>query len=133
MLLGFAFSIVYNLAVIIFMYTAVSTDVGIEESRRFDRFIKIASIVAGQLLSFTVGLLIVVGAMALVSIRYTRLRLLVATLRLPKHQLDDFEILQQQNAALTIFDYPITTKTVISILRLLFVQTALAALSMTGS
>lgn len=132
MLIGFAFSIVYNLTVVIFMYTAVTTDIGIEESLRFDRFTKVASIVAGQLLSFTVGLLIVVGAMALVSVKYTRLRLLVATLRLPKHRLDDFEILQKQfeilqkqNAALTIFDFPITTKTVISILRLLFVQTAL--------
>jgi hypothetical protein len=69
----------------------------------------------------------------MISFRYKRLNLLVATLRLPTHQLDDFEILQKQNAAFTVYDVPITSNTVRSILYLLFIQTFVGALTVAGS
>ena len=78
-------------------------------------------------------LLVTISLMAMVYLRYKRLNLLVATLRLSTHQLDDFEILQKQNAALTICGIPITTNTVRSILYLLFIQTALVGLTVAGS
>ena len=79
-------------------------------------------------------LLVLVGAMSMISIRYQRLHLLIATLGLPKHHMDDFNILQQHNAALTIFDQPITftRNTTVAILRLLFVQSVVAILAMLG-
>ena len=48
---------------------------------------------------------------------------------MPKHRLEDFAILQQHQAAVTIFDVPINLATVITMVRLVFIQTVLLALA----
>ena len=67
--------------------------------------------------------------MALVSSKYKRLRVLVATLRLPEHRLEDFSILQDHNACVTVLDMPITAATAAAVFQLAFVQVVLLALS----
>ena len=126
-------SIIYFLVRIVFLYTTISSEPDLNDSVRMDMFLKLGSAEIGVTVTFTIALLVVTGAIAMVSVRYKRLHLLVATLRLPKHEIQDFEVLQRQNAALTIFDIPITANTVTAILRLLFVQVVLVALSSAGS
>ena len=77
----------------------------------------------------TVLLLVLTMSVAMVSVRYKRLHVLVATLRLPKHRLEDFTVLQEHNAAVTIFDVPINLGTVAKVFQLVFVQALLLALS----
>ena len=76
-----------------------------------------------------VFLVVTTLAIAMVSIRYKRLHVLVATLRVPRHRLDDFTVLQEYAAAVTIFDAPVNTETVVAAYRLVFVQILLVALS----
>jgi len=76
-----------------------------------------------------VFLVVITLAIAMVSIRYKRLHVLVATLRVPRHRLDDFTVLQEYAAAVTIFDAPVNTETVVAAYRLVFVQILLVALS----
>ena len=125
--------IIYRLVSVIFYYTTINSEPDLADSKRMEMFLKLGSADMQQMVIGTLLLLIGTGAIAMVSIRYKRLNLLVATLRLPKHELQDFEIIQKQNAAVTIFDIPITANTVITILRLLFVQTVLVALTTAGS
>ncbi len=70
---------------------------------------------------------------AVVSSRYRRLQVLIATLRTPDHDLMDLEILQQQVGALTVFDFPITFEVVKAGLQLLLIQVAVLALAVAGS
>ena len=130
-LLFLASTIITGLVTSIFMYTSISSEPDIPESDRTEIFLKVNSFIL--LFLATIVLLIATSAIAMVSVRYKRLHLLVATLRLPKHRLDDFEMIQKTNAAVTIFDVPITAKTVITLLRLLFIQTVLVALASAGS
>ena len=125
--------IIYLLVGSIFGYTAIISEPDIPESNRMHILLKINSGNTTFLVMLTIVLLVTISLMAMIYLRYKRLNLLVATLRLPTHQLDDFEILQKQNAALTICDIPITTNTVRSILYLLFIQTALVGLTVAGS
>ena len=125
--------IINGLVDVIFKYTTINSEPDLDDSQRMGIFLHIGSGRMQITVVMTLVLLISTGAIAMVSIRYKRLNLLVATLRLPKHELQDFEIIQNQNAALTIFDIPITANTVATILRLLFVQTALVALTTAGS
>jgi hypothetical protein len=117
----------------IFLYTSINSEPDIPESDRMAIFMKVASYRLQLVVTFTILLLVVTSAMAMVSARYKRLYLLVATLRLPKHQLEDFAMIQKSNAAVTIFNVPITVKTVATLLRLLFIQTVLVALASAGS
>ena len=117
----------------IFLYTSIISEPDIPESDRMEIFRKVSSSTLQYVVLVTIVLLIITSAIAMVSVRYKRLHLLVATLRLPKHRLEDFEIIQKCNAAVTIFDVPITAKTVIALLRLLFIQTVLVALASAGS
>ena len=133
MLLAFFSMIIGYLVTIVFLYTTISSEPDIDDSVRMEMFLELGSAEIGVTVFMTLWLLIITGAMAMVSVRYKRLHLLVATLRLPKHEIQDFEVLQRQNAALTIFDIPITANTVTAILRLLFVQVVLVALSSAGS
>ena len=83
----------------------------------------------------TTAALVLVGAtlgIAMVSIRYRRLHVLVATLRVPRHRLDDFTVLQEYAACVTIFDQPINTETFVAAYRLVFAQILLVALSTVG-
>ena len=125
--------IVYSLISSIFAHTAIISEPDIPEAKRMEIFLKINSGNTTFVIIYTIGLLVNFSFMAMIYLRYKRLNLLVATLRLPTHQLDDFEILQKQNAAVTICDIPITTNTVTSILYLLFIQTALAGLNVARS
>ena len=70
--------------------------------------------------------------MAWPSIKYKRLALLVATLRLPKHRLEDFSILQTQNAAMQIFDIPINVDLILLIGKLFFYQGLVFAFAIAG-
>ena len=126
--------IVYFLVESIFNYTHIMDEPDVEtKHERMAIFIRISSSRVFAVLIFTVLLFVITGAMAMVSVRYRRLHLLVATLRLPKHFLEDFQIIQKYNAALTLFDVPITVNTVATILHLLFIQTVLVALSTASS
>jgi len=131
LMLGVA--IIVNLVYSIFLYTHIMSEPDIIESKRMGIFLSISSGTTTQLIMFTTLLLTSISLMAMISFRYKRLNLLVATLRLPTHQLDDFEILQRQNAAFTVYDVPITSNTVRSILYLLFIQTFVGALAVAGS
>ena len=132
-LLAIVSFIIWRLVSVIFYYTTINSEPDLADSQRMGMFLKLGSKDIQATVIFTLVLLIGTGAIAVVSNRYKRLNLLVATLRLPKHELQDFEIIQNQNAAVTIFDVPITANTVATILRLLFVQTALVALTTAGS
>jgi hypothetical protein len=129
----FGFAIIVNLVDVIFIYTHIMSEPDIIESKRMGIFLSVGSGQIILLIMFTTILLIAISLMAMISFRYKRLNLLVATLRLPTHQLDDFEILQRQNAAFTVYDVPITSNTVRSILYLLFIQTFVGALAVAGS
>ena len=133
LLLVFVGVIISSLVRTIFYYTTLNSEPDLEESKRMEYFLYFGSGGMQSTVVFTLILLIITGAIAMVSVRYKRLHLLVATLRLPKHEIQDFEIIQKQNAAVSIFDIPITANTVITILRLLFVQTVLVALTTAGS
>jgi len=125
--------IIQSLVGSIFIYTAIISEPDIPESKRMQIFRKVNSFYTTFVIMLSIALLVTISLMAMISLRYKRLNLLVATLRLSTHQLDDFEILQKQNAALTICGIPITTNTVRSILYLLFIQTALVGLIVAGS
>ena len=66
------------------------------------------------------------------SIKYKRLTLLVATLRLPKQYLEDFIIMQKQNAAMQIFDVPITVDLIVWIIQFFFIQAIVLGLAVAG-
>jgi DNA phosphorothioation-dependent restriction protein DptG len=68
----------------------------------------------------TVVLLALVGAISTVSMRYQRLHHLIETLGV--------EFNRSSNAAVTIFNVPITTETTVAVLQLLFVESAVLAL-----
>jgi hypothetical protein len=125
--------VICELVTTIFIYATINSEPDLADSKRMEMFLKLGAGNMQLTVIFTLILLICTGAIAMVSVRYKRLRLLVAILLLPKHELQDFEILQRQHAAVTIFDIPITANTVTTILHLLFVQTALVALTSAGS
>ena len=133
LLLWLIVNIINLLVQSIFQYTHIMSEPDIPESKRMEIFLKITDYQITELFMFTFLFLFGTSMAAMVSFRYKRLNLLVATLRLPTHQLDDFEILQKQNAAFTVYDIPITSNTVMSILYLLFIQTFVAALTVAGS
>ena len=126
--------IVMHLVDSVYLYSYMMYEPDIEESKRFTVFGWVSRRGLSQTLVFTVILLVVVCAAAMISVRYNRLRLLVATLQLPAfmYPLEDFSILQNKNAAMQIFDMPITVSTAKTIFQLLFIQTVLMALASTS-
>lgn len=110
------------------IYSTVASEADVVNSSKVFQDIFWSVGVFGMIMMFF--FLMLISAMSLVYVRYQRLYVLVATLRLPAHRLEDFSVLQKNHAALTIFDVPITTKTALHILQLLFVQAVLLALSM---
>jgi hypothetical protein len=127
--------VVLYLVELIYLYSHIMNEPEILKRERMSLFQKVGASGVQRGLLYTLLLLILVSAIAMISIRYRRLHLLIATIRLPKHRLEDFQIIQSQNAAMQIFDFPVTAKTVISLLQLLFVQTVLftAAYASAGS
>ena len=111
---------------IIAVYISIMTEIDIPEPDRFDYFIEYehTSSMYIQLSSISFILLLFISAIAKVSIQYKKLNLLIATARLPEHHLDDFMILQQGKAALTIFDFPITAETTITFFKVFLIQGA---------
>ena len=133
MVLGVA--IVCQMVFAVLAYTAFMSEPDIDEADRLDTFLQSTlslQIIPSTLLN-TVIFLGFTWTLALVSSRYKRLHLLVATLRLPTHHLDDLTILGEQNAAVTIFDVPITPEMTVHAWRLLLVQGVLIALSTAGA
>ena len=133
LLLWLIVNIILYLVQSIFQYTHVMSEPDIPESKRMEIFLKMSDFQISFLFLVTFLFLFGTSMAAMVSFRYKRLNLLVATLCLPTHQLDDFEILQKQNAAFTVYDIPIISNTVMSIMYLLFIQTFVVALTMAGS
>ena len=127
-------SIIRSLSFVLFLYTSIMSEPDIIESERFMVFQNSKRVRLNMFSLFfsTAMLLGLVGFMSMVSVRYQRLHILIATLGLPQHHLDDFNILQEHNAALTIFDIPIKVTTTIAILKLLLVQSVIAILAMLG-
>ena len=116
---------------LIAIYTATMTEIDIPAQERFDYFMRddigALSVYIPGLLSISLVVLIFISAIARVSAGYKRLDLLIATARLPEHHLDDFLVLQQRKAALTIFDFPITAETTATFLKVFLIQGALLA------
>ena len=113
----------------IFGYTSIMGEPDIPEHARFSAFEDLFFEELVYLFGMTLLLLVHVSFMALVSSKYKRLRVLVATLRLPEHRLEDFSILQDHNACVTVLDMPITAATAAAVFQLAFVQVVLLALS----
>ena len=112
----------------VFLFTGLETEIDLQGSR-YARFQNVHPELLSRALAAGVTLVGSTLAIAMVSIRYKRLHVLVATLRVPRHRLDDFTVLQEYAAAVTIFDIPVNTKTVVAAYRLVFVQILLVALS----
>ena len=116
-----------RLVTIIAHYAATMTEIDIPEHERFDFFIATmyTTFHIQRLSAISFVILICISGIAKVSAGYKRLDLLIATARLPEHHLDDFFVLQQRKAALTIFDFPITAETTATFLKVFLVQGAL--------
>ena len=131
-LLACGAGVLFEISLIVSIYKTSMTEIDVIHGERVALFqMTVANRLSGMV-SYTIGMLITTGAMAQIFTKYKRLQLLIATLGLPKHRLDDFQILQQQNACLTIYDYPMTTNVTINILIYLFVQSVVLAISMMG-
>ena len=63
------------------------------------------------LIGFTILLLVFTAAMGMVHVRFKQLHVLLATVRLDAHDkdinLEDFSIIQENKAALTVFNIPV--------------------------
>ena len=76
----------------------------------------------------SVFLAVLLVLLALISSRYKRLRVFLATVR-QDVRLDTFEILHEHHAAYTLYDIPITFKTVAAVVHLIVVEVLLLALA----
>jgi hypothetical protein len=114
--------VVENVAGLISLYTTTMAETDIIESDRFKVFLALEGTKQEmqELTVTTVVLLALVGAISTVSMRYQRLHHLIETLGV--------EFNSSSNAAVTIFNVPITTETTVAVLQLLFVESAVLAL-----
>ena len=115
-------------------YMITSSEPDIPEEDRITEFLQIGKRQIAEIFTLTIFLLLIAACIAQVATRYKRLHLLIATV-LPWHDLDvddDFRVLQLQNAALTIYDIPITMDTTVAVLKLLFIESAVGAVSVLG-
>ena len=114
---------------LVFLYTTFfDVNADIPEEKRLGFFLESASSRLEGLAIYSLFLAVSLVVLALVSSRYKRLRVLVATVRLDQ-RLDAFEILQANHAAITLYDVPITFKVVGVVVNLIVVQVALLALA----
>ena len=126
-------SIVRHIVIAVFGYTHIMSEPDIPEGERFSVFVGIYNETAGLLASNTLLLLVLLVLMAMVSSRYVRLGQLVAAQRVMlQNELEDFLILQK-NAALTVFDVPITVKVVRTMLRFAFIQAIVMAVGVAAN
>lgn len=120
--------VVENVAGLLSLYTTIIVgEPDIIESDRFKVFMTLEDTTREmeELTVATIVLLALVGAISTVAMRYQRLHLLIETIGLP-------EFNSSSNAAVTIFEVPITTETTVAILQLLFVESAVLALAVLG-
>ena len=125
-----SFTMMARIFSLVFLYTTFfDVNAGIPEEKRLGFFLE--SISSGRLEFLAVQSLVLaltLAVLALVSSRYKRLRVLLATVRLDQ-RLDAFEILHANHAAITLYDIPITFKVVLVVVNLIVVQVALLALA----
>ena len=119
------FLIVSCLVQLIFVYTTFASEPLIEDEQRIGMFTSTAGPLLTEMFFYSFLLIGLLLFMAMISIRYERLKLLVATIVMPETTLNALNIIHQCNAAYTLVDKPITSRTVIAALKLLFVQVAL--------
>lgn len=122
---------------LVFLWTTVMGEPDIPPRERFRVFRDAANAHVVLLIGFTLMLLVFTAAMGSVHGRFKQLHVLLATVRLEAHGghdriLEDLSILQENKAALTVFDTPVKTGALILLYRLLFVEVALIAVSATG-
>ena len=117
--------IVGSLVQLIFVYTTFASEPLIEDEQRIGMFTSAAGPLLTEMFFYSFLLIGLLLFMAMISIRYERLKLLVATIVMPETTLNALNIIHQCNAAYTLVDKPITSRTVIAALKLLFVQVAL--------
>ena len=129
-LVWFLFGIMRQIVDVVFLYSTFMdpTIVKLSEVERFGFFIKTATNEFQTAIGLSILSAVILFLLAMISVRYKRLRVLVATVRLEdKCRLDDFEILQSDHAAYTLFDVPITTRIVATVVNLVVLQVGLLA------
>ena len=126
----FLFEIMANIVDVVFLYSTFMDPkiVKLSEVERFGFFIKTATNEFQSAILLSILSAVILFLLAMVSVRYKRLRVLVATVRLEdKCRLDDFEILQSDHAAYTLFDVPVTMRIVATVVNLVVLQVGLLA------
>ena len=129
-LVWFLFGIMRQIVDVVFLYSTFMdpTIVKLSEVERFGFFIKTATNEFQTAIGLSILSAVILFLLAMISVRYKRLRVLVATVRLEdKCRLDDFEILQSDHAAYTLFDVPITMRIVATVVNLVVLQVGLLA------
>ena len=121
--------IVGDIFVLILVFTTFASEPLVEEGERFSMFASVTSKIILSLLFVSVVLIATLLFMAMISIRYERLQLLIATIVVPGTILNSLNVSLSLNAAYTLFDKPVTVQTVLIALKLLFVQVVLLAIS----
>ena len=132
----FSISIMADIVDVVFLYSTFmdpTLKTMLSESEKFNFFYRAATNEMTAIMIHTVLVTGIMGFLAMVSVRYKRLRVLVATTMLNQCQLDDFEILHSDHAAYTLFDTPITTRSVVLALKFIGLQVGLLALSATAA
>ena len=127
--------ILYGFINILTLYMVIAKDPDIDDKSSVMFYINGSAV--SYLLSFTIILLLLLSAMAMISVRYDRLRLLVVTTTIENgkandaksYLLDELNLLQR-NAAFTLCDVPVRFGGVILTLKVLFVQLGLLLVSM---
>jgi hypothetical protein len=122
---------------LVFLWTTTMGEPDIAPRDRFRVFRDAASAHVVLLIGFTCMLLTFTAAMGSVHGRFKQLHVLLATVRLDAHGgqgmlMEDFSIIQENKAALTVFNTPVKTGALILLYRLLFVELALVAVSAAG-
>ena len=99
---------------------------------------KSLAIFVQPLIGSATGVAVALGGLALISSRYKRINVLIATMQFKDGHakgfgnqmvLADLELLQQHHASFTLFDYPIDVPTWLFAVRLLFVTTLVALIA----
>jgi hypothetical protein len=121
--------IVGDIFVLILVFTTFASEPLLEEGDRFSMFASVSSKIILSLLFVSVVLIATLLFMAMISIRYERLQLLIATIVVPDTTLNSLNISLRRNAAYTLVDKPVTVQTVFLAIKLLFVQVVLLAVS----
>ena len=119
----------HELVDVVFLYATFMDNNNANDAKRFSSFLTVAS---NEIFGIIFATLESAGCllfMAMISSRYKRLRVLVGTTVQNGNVLDDFEILQDTHASYTLFDVPITFRTVLTVVNVAILQVVLLALA----